>query len=29
MNKVLFIDETGFKKDLKPIYGYSNKGERI
>jgi len=26
MDEVIFIDETGFKKDSKPIYGYSNKG---
>ena len=29
MDKVLFIDETGFKKDSKPLYGYSKKGSRI
>lgn len=29
MNEVLFIDETGINKNIKPEYGYCKKGERI
>lgn len=29
MNEVLFIDETGINKNIKPSYGYSAKGQRL